>query len=98
LPFKVSENDEVDGMIIADRRFRPRQNIKLRSGKTLLLRLCSVAETTEDLYSKADLLFVQKVDPQECSEGIVMASQAGNFYIVWLILKVLSEIKQCIKA
>ena len=60
----------------------------MRSGKTLLLRLCSVdASSTQDLYSKADALFIGRVDPDSCAEEMLTADEAGNFYIVWLLLK-----------
>ncbi len=94
-PLELAADDEVAGLIIRDRRFRPTENLTLKTGKTLLMRLCSV-ETEDgligvafqqDLYSKVDALFINKIDPADCENEMLTANQFGNLYIVWLLLK-----------
>ena len=57
---QVTESDEVISLLLKDPRFMPTSNMILRTGNTLLSRLCSVEPDTEDLFAKADSLFMAR--------------------------------------
>ncbi len=89
-PIEVCGDDDIITMIVKDPRYRPLGNPWLKSGMTLLSKLCSMApdEVGDDLYAKADTLFFDRsIDPLSCHDELVLANSRENFYLVWLILK-----------